>query len=49
MVREIKTMEERGPNEGKEDVTLVTSLVTMKESAPLEGTLPWMMTTTTLG
>ena len=38
-------MEKRGPKEGREDVTLVTSLVTMQESALIEGTLPWMMTT----
>ena len=46
-VREIKTMEERGPKEGREDVTLVTSLVTMQESALIEGTLPGIMTTKT--
>ena len=43
----IKTMVERGPKEGREDVTLVTSLVTMQKSALIEGTLPRMMTTTT--
>ena len=46
-VREIKSMEERGPKEGREDVTPVTSLVNMQESALIEGTLPGMMTTTT--
>ena len=45
VAREIKI--ERGPKEGREDVTLVTRLVTMQESALLEGTLPGMMTTTT--
>ena len=39
-------MVERGPKEGRQDVTLVTSLVTMQESALIEGTLPGMMTTT---
>ena len=47
VAREIKTMVERGPKEGREDVTLVTSLVTMQESALIEGTFPGMMTTTT--
>ena len=48
-VREIKAMEERRPKEGREDVTPVTSLVTMQESALIEGTLPGMMTTKTPG
>ena len=47
LVREIKIMEERVPKEETEDVTLVTNLVTMQESAPIKGTLPKMMTTTT--
>ena len=42
-----QTMVERGPKEGREDVTLVTSLVTMQENALIEGTLLGMMTTTT--
>ena len=42
-------MEDQGPKEGREDVTLVTILVTMQESALIEGTLPGMMTTTTPG
>ena len=49
VAREITTMVERGPNEGREDVTLVTRLVTMQESALIEGTLPRMMTTTREG
>ena len=49
VVREINTMEERVPTDQKNDVTLVTSLVTMQESAPIEGTLLEMMTTTTSG
>ena len=40
-------MEERVPKEEKEDVKLVTSLVTMQESAPIEGTLVEMMRITT--
>ena len=47
LVQEIKILEERVPKEEKEDYTLVTSLVTMKESALIEGTIPNMMTTTT--
>ena len=47
VAREIKTMVERGPKEGREDVTFVTRLVTMQESALIEGTLLGMMTTTT--
>ena len=46
--REIKTMVERGPKEGREDVTLVTSLVTMQENAQIKGTLPDIITTTTI-
>ena len=42
-----QNMEERGQKEGREDVTLVTRLVTIQESALIEGTLPGMMTTTT--
>ena len=40
-------MEEWVPKEGREDVTIVTSLVTMLESALIKGTLPEMMITTT--
>ena len=40
-------MVEWGPKEGREDVTLVTRLVTMQESDLIEGTLPGIMTTTT--
>ena len=47
VVREIKTMVEQGPKEGREDVTLVTRLITMQESALIEGNLLGMMTTTT--
>ena len=47
VAQEIKTMVEWGPKEGREDVTLVTRLVTMQESALIKGTLPGMMTTTT--
>ena len=46
VAREIKTMVERGPKEGREDVTLVTRPVTMQGSALIEGTLPRMMKTT---
>ena len=49
LVQEIKTMEEQVPKKEKKDVTLVTGLVTMQESALIEGTLPDMMTTTTSG
>ena len=49
LVREIQIMEERVPNEEKDDVTHVTSLVNMQESALIEGTLSKMVTTKTLG
>ena len=42
-------MEEKVPKEENEDVTLVTSFLTMKENALIEGNLPEMMTTTSSG
>ena len=47
VVSEIKTKEDQGPKEGKVNVRLVTSLVTMQESALIEVSILGMMRKTT--
>ena len=46
--RETKFIEEQVPKEEREDITTVTSLVTMQENATIKGTIPNMMNTTAI-